>query len=110
MSDLIQIQWTTGSIEEARKVSRYLVQHRMVACAQITPWTESIYMWNNELETEQETKVLLKTTEDRYQEIRQVIEENCKYEVPEITYLKIEGGNDAYLNWVKESTPELQKA
>ncbi len=107
MSDFIQITWTSGSLEEARKVARYLVQERLVACAQIVPWIESIYMWDNQLETEQESKVYLKTTADRYEAVRDIITENCKYEVPEITYVVIDGGNEEYLKWVSESTPDF---
>ncbi len=43
MPEFIEIHWTSGSIDEARKVARYLVQERYVACAQITPWVESIF-------------------------------------------------------------------
>jgi len=99
----IEIYWTSGSLDEARKVSRYLVQERLVACAQIVPWIESIYMWNNRLETTQESKVCFKTKHLNYEKIKTVIQENTTYEVPEITYKFIDGGNEAYLNWLNES-------
>lgn len=70
MAEFIEINWTSGSIDEARKVSRYLVQERLVACAQIIPWIESIYMWNNQLETTQESKVTLKTKRIFFDEIK----------------------------------------
>src|ERR1700730_1445772 len=100
----IEIHWTSGTLDEARRISRFLAQERLVACAQIIPWIESVYMWNNQLETAQESKVVLKTCLKNYDKIREVIEQNCKYEVPEITWFKIEGGNPAYLNWLREST------
>lgn len=100
----IEIHWTSGSLDEARKISRYLVQERLVACAQIVPWIESIYMWNNQIETTQESKVTFKTRLDNYDAIKEVITKNCSYEVPEITYMIIDGGNEAYLNWAAEST------
>ena len=106
MTDFIQIQWTCGSIEEARKVSRFLVQERIVACANIVPWSESVYMWNNELETEQETKVFLKTRREHFDRIKEIITKNTKYEVPEILFFRIEGGSQAYLDWLGESSPE----
>ena len=61
-----------------------------MACAQIIPWIESIYMWNNQLETTQESKIVLKTRLENYNKIREIIEQNSKYEVPEITWFKIE--------------------
>lgn len=107
MRDFIEIQWTSGSIDEARKVSRYLVQERLVACAQIVPWVESVYMWNNQLETSQESKIVLKTRLEHFETVKQVIVDHCKYEVPEVTYHSIEGGNQEYLEWILASTPAL---
>lgn len=104
MSEFIEIQWTSGSIDEARKISRYLVQERYVACAQILPWIESIYMWNEQLETTQESKIAMKTRSEHFEAIKKIILDNCKYQVPEITFHSIEGGNDEYLKWVREST------
>ncbi len=103
MTEYIEITWTSGSIDEARKVSRYLVQERLVACAQIIPWLESIYMWNNQLETAQESKVIMKTYRNNFDAIKKVILENCKYQIPEILFHSIDGGNEEYLMWLKES-------
>lgn len=105
MADYIQVQWTTGSIEEARRVCRYLVQERLVACAQITPWVESVYMWDNQLQVEQETKVLFKTRESSFDQICDIIRQNTKYEVPEILKLSIDGGNKEYMEWMDNSMP-----
>ncbi|KAF3361485.1 Protein CutA, chloroplastic [Chlamydiales bacterium STE3] len=107
MTECIEIYWTSGSIDEARKVARYLVQERYVACAQIVPWIESIYMWNNQLETTQESKVTFKTQANRFEEIKKIIIDNSKYQIPEITFSIINGGSEDYLNWLKESTPKF---
>lgn len=107
MSDFIEVHWTSGSLDEARKIARYLVQERYVACAQIVPWIESVFMWNNQLETSQETKITLKTREEHYEAIKEIIKQNCSYEVPEITFFKIDGGNKEYLDWLQASTPTL---
>lgn len=107
MSDFIEIYWTSGSIDEARKISRFLVQERLVACAQIVPWIESIFMWNNQLDTAQESKIVLKTHIDRFEQIKEVILSNCKYQVPEITFIRLEGGNEAYLQWLEETTSKV---
>ncbi len=100
----IEISWTSGTIDEARKVARYLVQEHYVACAQIIPWIESVYLWNNQIETAQESKVTLKTVIDHYEKIKEIILKNSTYEVPEITYVHIVDGNVQYLDWIKQST------
>lgn len=107
MTEFIEIHWTSGSIDEARKVCRHLVQERLVACAQIIPWIEAVYMWNNKLETTQESKILLKTRREKFEQIKEIIQKNCSYEIPEITFITIQGGNEEYLNWIIESTSDF---
>lgn len=103
MSTFIEIHWTSGSLDEARKVSRYLAQERLIACAQIIPWIESVYLWNNQLETAQESKIIFKTILDNYEKIKEIINQNCSYQIPEITYFTIQGGNEEYLDWMATS-------
>src|SRR5262249_36777843 len=103
MTTFIEIQWTSGSLDEARKIARYLVQERFVASAQIIPWIESIYMWNNQLETAQESMILLKTKLDLYEKIKEIIMQNSRYQIPEITFKAIDGGNQEFLDWLEES-------
>ncbi|MBN4066869.1 divalent-cation tolerance protein CutA [Simkania negevensis] len=96
------IFWTSGSIEEVRRVCRYLVQERLVACANIIPWVESIYLWKGEVETAQETKVILKTRKDKYDDVYKVIKQNTQYEVPEVALVSIDGANKEYVEWLQE--------
>lgn len=102
--EYIQIYWTCGSLDEARTISRQLVQAKLVACANIIPWIESVFMWNNELDTSQETKVIFKTREGCFEEVKNFILKNARYEVPEILKVPILGGNPEYLEWVSDST------
>lgn len=101
MTDVVEIHWTTGSLDEARKVCRVLVEEKLVACAQITPWIESIYLWNGKLETAQESKVTLKTTSSQIEAVQAFIIKNTTYEVPEILIFPIAGGYSEYINWLQ---------
>jgi len=40
---------TTGSVEEARKIARILVEEKLVACVNIIPKIESIYRWEGNI-------------------------------------------------------------
>ena len=103
MSEMIEIEWTAGSLDEVRKVCRFLVQERLVASAQIIPWIESIHLLNNQLETTQETKAIFKTKKSKLEKVQAVIEKNCKYEIPEITSKNISELNPGYLAWLEEN-------
>lgn len=109
MADIIEIRWTAGSIDEARKVSRYLVQERLVASAQIIPWVEKISMWNNQLETDQESTICFISFFENFEKICEIILKNSKYQVPEISYALLKGGNEAYFRWISENVLTTEK-
>lgn len=106
MSVFIEIHWTSGSLDEARKVARYLVHERLVANAQIIPWIESVSMLNNQLETTQESKVVFKTRKEKFDRIKELIIKNSNYEIPEITFFEISGGDQEFIDWLEKSTPQ----
>jgi len=103
-NDYVMIYWTAGSIDEARQVARQLVQEKLVACANIIPWIESIFSWNNTIDTQQETKVIFKTKKELFEKAKALLVSQAKYEVPEVLMVPILAGNEEYFDWVDEST------
>lgn len=103
-SDYVIVSYTCGSIEEARRISRLLVAERLVACAQIIPWIESIYMWNSKLNTTQESLVFCKTRKTLCTRVKERILQETSYEIPEIVVQDIIEGHAAYLRWIDEAT------
>ncbi|MCP5469371.1 MAG: divalent-cation tolerance protein CutA [Chlamydiales bacterium] len=103
MSECVLVHWTCSGLDEARQMSQFLVKEKLVACASITPWVESVYLWNDQMETSQESRVVMKTTKELFPKVKEAILKRCKYEVPEILESPIIDGHTEYLNWVKES-------
>ncbi len=104
MAEYIHIHWTCGGIEEARRISEQLVKERLVACASIIPWVESIFLWNGQMDIRQESRVVFKTRRELFERVKEAILERAKYEVPEILATPIIDGHGEYLQWVREST------
>lgn len=102
MSQPIQIFWTCADLDEARRISRALVEKRLVACANIIPRIESVFLWEGEIATETEVKVIFKTLEEKFEAVKQEILAQASYDVPEILKINISGGNDTYLDWLVE--------
>lgn len=100
MSEWVEIHWSVGSLDEARRIARGLVQDRLVACAQVIPWIESIYIWDQQLHTAQESLVFFKTRAAFFAVVRERIEKECSYEVPEILCLPLLNLNEKYRIWL----------
>lgn len=104
MKKIGQVQWTASTLEEARRIATELVEKKLVACANIFPHIESIYIWNGKLEKGHEIKVILKTRVELFLEVKNFIEAHCSYEVPAISLIQFEDGNEAFFNWISSST------
>lgn len=103
MGEFIEISWTVGSIDEARRTARTLVQEKLVADAHIIPWLESIYLFRNQLETDQESLVTARTKKKHLEKICEIVKKNSKFDVPEILWHPLEGINPEYQAWLEES-------
>ena len=95
---------TTGSIEEARKIAKILVEEKRVACVNIIPKIESIYRWQGSIEEDDECVLLAKTTDKNVDNVIQRIKELHSYDVPDIVAIPIAHGFKEYLDWVEEAT------
>ena len=106
MTDIRIVLSTAGSEDEARKIAQHLVQNRMAACVNIVPQVESIYRWQDQVESSREWLLLIKTTAEGFPSVRDAIQELHSYEVPECILLTVEDGAEAYLEWLKSSVRE----
>jgi periplasmic divalent cation tolerance protein len=94
---------TFPDIETARRIARQLVTDKLAACANIVPAVESIYRWQDKIESGEETLVFFKTTSARYAAFQEKLKSLHPYEVPEIIAWRIADGLPRYLRWVAEN-------
>ena len=91
---------TAPSREEAEKIAETVVIERLAACANILDGVTSIFHWEGRLCRENEAILILKTTEKMTAALTARIKELHSYECPCIVVLPIEGGNQAFLEWL----------
>src|SRR5215470_3841857 len=103
MTDKRVVLSTAGSEHEARKIAHHLVEHQLAACVNIVPQMESIYRWQGKVESAREWLLLIKTTAEKFPEVRDVIRELHSYDVPECIAIAIEDGSAEYLQWIGDS-------
>ncbi len=101
---IIYIFWTCRNKVEAKKIIHGLLDQKLIACASIFPEVESIYRWEGKIEENFETKVVLKTQPKHFDTIRNYIEQNCSYEVPEILQVDISHSSSKYCSWIVNET------
>jgi periplasmic divalent cation tolerance protein len=94
---------TTASPEEAASIGRTLVEEHLVACATILPAVQSIYRWQDQVESATETLLLLKTAPEQLPTLEARLRELHSYDTPEFLVVAVESGSQPYLEWLQAS-------
>jgi periplasmic divalent cation tolerance protein len=99
-TDRIIILITTSSKEEAHNIADLLVNGKKAACVNIVSGVDSVFWWENKLNSARESLLLVKTKASLFPEIVELVKRTHSYEVPEILALPIIAGNEDYLKWL----------
>ena len=98
----IIVQTHTNKKDLTDEIAKELISRRLVSCVNIYPETYSLYRYNDKLVEDREYLLHAKTTKDKFNEIKMLIEELHNYETPEIISLEISEGNEKYLKWIQD--------
>ena len=99
---IIAIMTTTDSLDEARSISAALVERKLVACAQISS-IQSYYSWQGSVQNDDEFRVLLKTTDERYPDVEAAILELHSYDLPAVVAFDVTRVYEPFADWVAEN-------
>lgn len=98
--DQILVYITAPDLDCARIIGRALVEQRLAACVNILPGMESLYWWNDALQSETEVVLLAKSTRILFQTLQDKVQSLHPYEVPCIVALDIVAGHAPFLSWI----------
>jgi periplasmic divalent cation tolerance protein len=91
---------TARSEREGEKIARHLVKEGLAACVNIVPRISSFFLWEGKLNHEKEVLILGKTEEKKLNKIIHHIQSMHGYSLPEILFLRVDGGEKRYMQWV----------
>ena len=97
----ISIFVTVPNIKVANKITKFLVENKLVACVNIISKIKSVYWWENKICKSNEQLLIMKSIKSNFSKIVEEIKKLHPYEVPEIVCVDITANKD-YLNWIKE--------
>ena len=93
---------TCPDMGSAEALAEMLLRERLAACVNILPGARSLYIWQGELQRDEEHVLLIKTREECLAALQQALLAQHPYELPELIAVPIEHGSEAYLNWITQ--------
>jgi periplasmic divalent cation tolerance protein len=97
---------TTPNPEEAENLAEKLVAEKLAACVQVLPPMKSFYFWEGAIQKDAEHLLLIKTLDEKFEKLKDFIQRNHSYTVPEIVAVEAEKVSESYLKWLLETLEE----
>ena len=104
MSEPVLVLTTVAATADADALARSLVTERLAACVNRLPSVASTYRWQGKTHEDAEVLLLIKTTRERFDTLRDRLAELHPYEIPELLAFEVADGLPAYLEWVARET------
>jgi periplasmic divalent cation tolerance protein len=102
--ETIRVVYISIPRDEAEKMAHALVERRLAACVNIVPRIHSIFWWDDAIQSDEESLLIVKTTKGKFAELTAYVVENHPYELPEVIALPLVAAFPEYVEWVKEET------
>lgn len=103
MSGLIAALTTVSTRAQAEALARQLVEQGLAACVQLQA-IESIYRWQGAVQQEGEWRLLIKSTQARWEALRAAVLQQHPYELPALVAWPLPLVHGEFQDWVQEET------
>ena len=103
MTKVLVVLTTIKDRVQGVKLAKVLIREKLVACVNVLPRLQSVYLWKGKLEKTGEVLLIIKTTGRLWTRLQKRIEDIHPYEVPEIIALPTSRVSKKYLKWLLDS-------
>jgi periplasmic divalent cation tolerance protein len=98
--EILTVTTTVGSLADAQRLGRILIERRLAACVQIEEGLTSLYRWEGRECEDPEVRLTIKTLPDCAAALEALFAEHHPYEVPQFLAWPLRA-SAAYHAWVR---------
>ncbi len=99
---LVSLFLTCTNTVEADTIVKELFAKKLVACVKQTS-VDSTYKWQGKIESNEETLLIMDTSEEKFPEIEAVVKKLHSYDTPVLTAYPIVKSSIGVSAWMRES-------
>ena len=94
--------YVTAPRDAAAELAEELVERRLAACVNVVD-CDSVYRWEGDVVSDPEAILIVKTTEEAYEDLAAAVEELHPYDVPCIERFDEDAVAEPFAAWVDDS-------
>lgn len=102
---VLSLVTTVGSLADAQKLARMLLERRLAACVQIEPGVVSHYIWQCQQCEETEVRLTVKTLPACAAALQALFDEHHPYDLPQFLTSAMQA-SPAYAAWVADAVAD----
>lgn len=106
MSDTWMIYSMFKNHDEALSVAQALLDRQLVACVNIIDGLTSVYRWQDSMQQEKESAMIVKTSGGKVSNAMDCIKELHTYQLPCIVSWPLSKGYPPFMEWVADETKD----
>lgn len=99
---MIMVMIACQSEGQAEQIGKHLVKEKLAACVQVVPKVDSLFFWQNKIQYAEESLLLAKTLESKWNALEKAVKKLHSYENPEIIALPVAHISKSYLAWMEK--------
>lgn len=81
--EIAVVTTTVGSMDDAARLARAIVDRRLGACVQLDAIASSFHVWEGQLSAEPEVRLTIKTVHDRLPQLEAFFAQEHPYDLPQ---------------------------
>lgn len=97
--DILTVTTTVGSLNEAKRLGREIIERRLAACVQLEPLAASLYRWEGRLCEDPEVRLSIKTLPSLRDALAASLAELHPYQLPQFLAVTQQASAE-YARWV----------
>ena len=107
---MVKVVFVTCPPAEAATLARSLVEAGVAACVNHISGVSSVYRWEGQVHQDSESLLMIKTSADCVNALRETVQRLHSYETPEFLVLDTDTTQSCpnYLSWVMTSVSERE--
>lgn len=93
------VETTSSNLDELKNIKNKLFNKNLISCAKIFGPIDVSYKWDGKIIDDKEFLLRLLSKTSFFQEIKEIIQKNHSYDVPEIISFEVNNSSTDYKKW-----------